>query len=209
MTFSTPATLYFAPGACSLAVHIALREAGLPFTLAKVDLANHTLADGSDFHAVNPRGYVPVLQSASGERRTEVAALLLRVAAAAPGRQLLPEAGTDAHQDTLQWLVFVGTELHKTFSPWLWHKETAASTRDAARQKLAARFADMDAHLKQRDWLAGDAFSVADAYGFTIVNWCNFLGISMQPYPALSAWLGRVRQRPAVQEALRAEGLLS
>lgn len=208
MNHTTPATLYFSPGACSLAVHIALREAGLPPRLAKVDLATHQLADGGDFRAINPRGYVPVLEDASGNRRTEVAALLLHVAAAAPGR-LLPAAGTPAHQDALQWLVFVATELHKTFSPWLWHKETAAPTRDAARQKLAARLADLDAHLAQRDWLAGSGFSVADAYGFAIVNWCNFLAIPLQPYPAVAAWLDRVRQRPAVQEALRAEGLLS
>ena len=201
--------LYFSPGACSLAVHIALREAGQTFDLAKVDLASHKLSDGGDFFAINPRGYVPVLEIAPGERRTEVAALLLQVAALAPAKALLPQAGTPEHEQALQWLVFVATELHKTFSPWLWHKETAASTRDAAKQKLAARFADMDAHLAQRPWLAGGAFSIADIYGFTIVNWSNFLGISLKPYPALSAWTDRVRARPAVQEALGAEGLLS
>ncbi|TWO70788.1 glutathione transferase GstA [Caenimonas sedimenti] len=201
--------LYFSPGACSLAVHIALREAGLPFDLAKVDLATHKLADGSDFFAVNPRGYVPVLETAPGERRTEVTALLLKVASLAPAKALLPPAGSPQHDQALQWLVFVATELHKTFSPWLWHKETAASTRDAAKQKLAARFTDMDAHLAQAPWLAGEAFSVADIYGFTIVNWSNFLGISLKPYPVLSAWMDRVRARPAVQDALGAEGLLS
>lgn len=201
--------LYFSPGACSLAVHIALREAALPFDLAKVDLATHTLGGGADYFAINPRGYVPVLELAPGDRRTEVAALLLKVASLAPARRLLPEAGSAAHEQAVQWLVFVATELHKTFSPWLWHKETAASTRDAARQKLASRFADLDAHLAQQPWLAGDDFSVADIYGFTIVNWSNFLGISLQPYPALSAWMDRVRARPAVQDALRAEGLLS
>ena len=201
--------LYFSPGACSLAVHIALREAGQAFDLAKVDLASHKLADGGDFLAINPRGYVPVLETAPGERRTEVAALLLKVAALAPAKALLPQAGTPEREQALQWLVFVATELHKTFSPWLWHKETAASTRDAAKQKLAARFTDMDAHLAQRPWLAGGTFSIADIYGFTIVNWSNFLGISLKPYPALSAWMDRVRARPAVQEALGAEGLLS
>ena len=180
--------LYFSPGACSLAVHIALREAGQTFDLAKVDLASHKLSDGGDFFAINPRG---------------------QVAALAPAKALLPQVGTPEHEQALQWLVFVATELHKTFSPWLWHKETAASTRDAAKQKLAARFADMDAHLAQRPWLAGGAFSIADIYGFTIVNWSNFLGISLKPYPALSAWTDRVRARPAVQEALGAEGLLS
>jgi glutathione S-transferase len=201
--------LYFSPGACSLAVHIALREAALPFDLAKVDLSTHQLADGADFLAINPRGYVPVLELAPGERRTEVAALLLKVASLAPSQRLLPGPDSAAHEQALQWLVFVATELHKTFSPWLWHKETAASTRDAARQKIAARLADMDAHLARQPWLAGGAFSIADIYGFTIVNWSHFLAIPLQPYPALSAWMERVRARPAVQDALRAEGLLA
>lgn len=201
--------LYFAPGACSLAVHIALREAGLDFELAKVDLATHKLADGSDFYAVNPRGYVPVLELAPGDRRTEATALLLKVASLAPEKQLMPAAGTPEYDQALHWLVFIATELHKTFSPWLWHKETAASTRDEVKQKIAARFADMNAHLEQRPWLAGEAFSIADAYGFAIVNWSFFLGIPLKPYPTLAAWLERVRARPAVQEALAAEGLKS
>lgn len=106
-----------------------------------------------------------------------------------------------------QWLTFVSTELHKTFSPWLWHKETADTTKRDAKLKLAARFADMDKHLATREFLAGD-YSIADAYGFTIVNWSNFLGIPLSDFPNLRAWMARVSARPAVQQALRAEGLL-
>jgi glutathione S-transferase len=108
----------------------------------------------------------------------------------------------------LQWLVFVATELHKTFSPWLWHKETADSTRKAVKDKLALRFAELDRLFERQDFLAGAAFSVADAYCFTIVSWGPMLGMSLKAYPRLSAYLERVAARPAVQEALRAEGLV-
>lgn len=108
----------------------------------------------------------------------------------------------------LEWLTFVSTELHKGFSPWLWHKETADSTRQAIKAKLAVRFAEMDTVLSRSDFLAG-RYSVADAYGFTIVNWSNLLGIPLTAYPHLQAWMARVAARPQVQAALRAEGLLS
>jgi glutathione S-transferase len=198
--------LYHAPGACSLAVHIALREAGLPFDLVKVDLATHRLADGSDYLAISPRGYVPLLELDDGSRHTEAAALLQYVAESAPKSGLLAEPGSRRRFETLQWLTFVGSELHKTFSPWLWHKETAESTRAAARDKLATRFAELDRHLASREYLAGD-FSIADAYGFTIVNWANFLSLSLKPYPNLQAYLTRVASRPRVRDALIAEGL--
>ncbi|HEX6363805.1 MAG TPA: glutathione S-transferase N-terminal domain-containing protein, partial [Albitalea sp.] len=142
--------LYHAPGACSLAVHIALREAGLPFELAKVDLATHRLADGSDYRRVQPRGYVPLLELPDGSRHSEAAALLQYVAELDPAGKLLPPAGTRARFETLQWVAFVATELHKVFSPWLWHKDTAESTRKAVKDKLAGRFAELDALLQTR-----------------------------------------------------------
>lgn len=199
--------LYYAPGACSLSIHIALREAGLATDLVKVDLATHRLPSGEDYKAINPRGYVPLLELDDGSRHTEAAALLQYVGDLDPTGRLLAAAGTTDRFKTVQWLTFVSTELHKVFSPWLWHKETADSTAKACREKLAARFAELDAHLAGRDYLLGSAFSVADAYCFTIVNWCNFLGISLNPYPVLSAYLARVAARPAVHAALVAEGL--
>ncbi len=198
--------LYHAPGACSLAVHIALREAGLPFDLVKVDLATHRLDDGSDYTLIAPRGYVPLLELDDGSRHTEAAALLQYVADSAPQANLLGEAGSRRRFEILQWLTFVGSELHKTFSPWLWHKETAESTRAAVKDKLAARFAELDRHFASHDYLAGD-FSVADAYCFTIVNWANFLSLSLKPYPQLQAYMTRVASRPRVRDALAAEGL--
>ena len=200
--------LYFAPGACSLAVHIALRETGAAFEAHQVDLATHTLADGGgNYFEISPRGYVPLLEFDDGSRQTEGTALLQYLADLDPAQALIGAPASRRRLGVTQWLTFVSTELHKTFSPWLWHKETADSTKRDAKLKLAARFADMDNHLATREFLAGD-YSVADAYGFTIVNWSNFLGIPLSDFPHLRAWMARVSARPAVQQALRAEGLL-
>jgi len=198
--------LYYAPGACSLAVHIALRETGRRFDAVAVDLAKHTLPGGASYLDVSPRGYVPLLELDDGSRHTEAASLLQYIADLAPGRALIGEPGTARRLAVVEGLTFVSTELHKTFSPWLWHKETAESTRKSVKDKLALRFAELDALLATREYLAGD-YSVADAYAFTIVNWANFLALPLTPYPHLKAYLARVAARPAVKEALHAEGL--
>ena len=200
--------LYCAPAACSLAVHIALRESGIAFDPVKVDLTTHTLENGIDYRAVSPRGYVPLLELDDGTRRTEAAALLQYVADLDPAQSLIGAPTSRRRLDVIEWLAFVGTELHKTFSPWLWHKETADSTRATVKAALAARFAELDRHLSTREWLA-DAFSLADAYAFTIIRWLSLLGLSLKAYPNLQAYLARVAARPAVQAALRAEGLAS
>lgn len=199
--------LYYAPATCSLAVHIALREVGVAFDAVSVDLARHVTADGTDYFGISPRGYVPLLEFDDGSRHTEAAALLQYVADLDSSRALIGEPGSARRLDVITWLAFVGSELHKVFSPWLWHKETAESTRRTVKDKLAARFAELDALLARQDYLAGD-YSVADAYAFTIVNWSNYLAISLSPYPNLKAFLARVAERPQVQAALRAEGLL-
>ena len=198
--------LYYAPAACSLAVHIALREVGAPFEAHAVDLATHRTADGRNYRSISPRGYVPLLELDDGSRHTEAAALLQYVADLDAAQALIGRPGTPRRLAVIEWLGFVSTELHKMFSPWLWHKETADSTRQAVKEKLATRFAELDTRLSTQDFLAGD-YSVADAYAFTIVNWANLLGLPLAAYPNLRAYLKRVQARPAVQDALRAEGL--
>ena len=199
--------LYFSPGACSLAVHIALREISISFDSVAVDLTKHTTADGADFHSISPRGYVPLLQLDDGSRHTEVASLLQHVADLDPAQALIGATGSARRLAVVEWLTFVSTELHKTFSPWLWHKETADSTRQAVKDKLATRFAEIDALLSTQDYLVGE-YSVADAYAFTIVNWASVLALPLTPYTHLKMYLTRVSARPRVQEALRAEGLV-
>jgi len=199
--------LYYAPAYCSLAVHIALREAGLPFDLLKVDTVAGRVEDGRDWRTLNPRGYVPMLELDDGSRHTEVAALLQFVGEQAPGSGLLPSAPRERFE-VRQWLTFVSSELHKVFSPWLFHKETADSTRKACKDKIALRFAELDQRLASRPWLMGEAFTVVDAYAFAIVNWAPMLGMPLSAHPNLAAWFERVRGRPNVRAALEAEGLL-
>ena len=198
--------LYYSPAACSLAVHIALREAGTPFDAVKVDLVKHQLADGSDYYAISPRGYVPLLEFDDGSRHTEAASLLQYVADLDASHTLIGAPRSARRLAVVEWLTFVSSELHKVFSPWLWHKETADSTKAAVREKLATRFAELDAHFKTNEYLTGE-FSVADAYAFTIINWSNLLAMPLKAYPNLQAYLARISARPRVQDALRAEGL--
>jgi glutathione S-transferase len=193
--------LYYTPGYCSLAVHIALREAGAVFSLEKVDPA------APEFRRVNPRGYVPVLELDDGSRHTEAAALLQYVGDLAPASGLMPAAGTRERFRVLQWLTFISSELHKQFSPWLFHKETADSTRKSVQDKIAMRFAELDAHFASHEWLAGRVFTVADAYLFAIVNWAPWVGMDLAAYPHLASFMTRMRTRPFVRAALDAEGL--
>ena len=167
----------------------------------------HQLKDGTGYYDISPRGYVPVLELDNGARHSEAAALLQYVADRDPEQALIGRVGSERRLAVTEALAFVSTELHKVFSPWLWHKETADSTRAAVVKRLAARFAELDRLSAQQDFMAGE-YSVADAYAFAILNWVNFLSIPITAYPNLKAYLQRVASRPAVQAALRAEGLV-
>jgi glutathione S-transferase len=198
--------LYYSPGACSLAPHIVARELDLPLELVRVHLATHKTESGEDFFKINPHGYVPALE-ADGELLTEAAALVQYVAERAPPSPLLPASGSKERTRVNQWLAFISTEVHKAISPWLFSDKTADSTRQGIHDKLAARFGELDALFATRPYLTGNDFTVADAYAFTIVNWTNFVGIDLKPYPNLSAYMARVAARPKVKQALEAEGL--
>lgn len=198
--------LYMKPGACSLASHIILRESGLPFELVRVDLVAKTTEDGADFLAVNPKGQVPTLGLDEGGILTEGAVILQYVADKVPGRELIPAHGMLERYRVLEWLSFIGLELHKTFSP-LFRPTTPDAFKAIARETLAAKFRVLDAHLAGNVFLAGDRFTVADAYAFTVVSWSRHVGIDLSRWPHLQAYLGRVAERPAVRAALAAEGL--
>jgi glutathione S-transferase len=200
--------LYYSPGACSLAAHIVASEASLAIDLLKVDLATHRTETGEDYFKINPRGYVPALDI-DGEVHTEVVALVQYLAELAPQSELLPGAGTMERFHVNQWLAFVESELHKSFSPWLFDAKTAETTKQTARDKLARRFAELDALLAARPYLTGETFTVADAYAFTIINWSNVLRLDLEPHPHLKAFLARVAARPRVRKALKAEGLVA
>jgi glutathione S-transferase len=198
--------LYYATATCSHAPHIALREAGLPFTLVRYDMKSGLLEDGRAIAEVNPKGYVPVLELDDGRRLTEVAAILQYVADLAPASQLAPAPGSFERYRLQEWLHFVGMEIHKIYWP-LFHDGTAEE-RAHATDKLARSFAVVEAVLAQQPFLMGEAFTVADAYLVTTLNWTKPAGIDLSRWPALAAYRTRLRERPGVIAALEAEGLL-
>jgi glutathione S-transferase len=199
--------LYYSPGTCSLAAHIIAQEIGLPLDLEKVDLAKKRTASGIDFTTINAKGYVPVLILDDGDVLTENPAILHYVAAQSPQQDLVPEIGSRAYYRHLEWLGFVNSEVHKTFTP-LWHPELSAEIRDAARVKLLQRFALIEQHLAQHRYLLGEQFALVDAYCFTVVNWSNYLRIDLSPYPYLQRYQTEIAARSAVKRAMTAEGLL-
>jgi glutathione S-transferase len=199
--------LYYTPGACSLAVHIAAREAGLPLDLEKVDLGTRKTETGADFLAINPKGYVPALALAEGDVMTEAAALLQFLADRQPQAGLAPAHGTMERHRLHEWLAFIASEIHKGFGP-LWNPATPDAMKQATKDKLAQRFAYLDQTLATRPYITGQNFTIADAYLFTVVSWSKYHAVELTPYGHLRAFLDRVAARPKVQEALAAEGLL-
>ncbi|MDQ6620833.1 MAG: glutathione transferase GstA [Pseudomonadota bacterium] len=198
--------LYYAPGACSLAPHIALAESGVPCTLSRVDLAKHTAEDGADFYKINPKGYVPFLHLDDGNTLSEAAVLLQYIADQRPGT-LAPAAGTLERYKLMEWLNFIATEVHKGFGP-LWNPNAPDATKDAARKQLAKRFGIVEERLRQAEFLQGNTFSVADAYLFTVTRWAGMQDVSIAEFPGLGAFMKRVAERPNVRKALKEEGLL-
>jgi glutathione S-transferase len=199
--------LYYYPGACSLAPHIVAREAGLPLTLVKVDLANRTTETGANYLAVNPKGYVPALGLQDESVLTEASAIIQYLADSQPKADLAPAHGSMERYRLLEWLGFISTEIHKGFGP-LWNPATPDAVKAATKERLASRFAYLDETLAKQPFVMGDTFTIADAYLFTVVNWTNFHGIDISSFPNLQAFQARVASRPAVQQALEAEGLV-
>lgn len=198
--------LFFSPGACSLSPHIVLRETGLPFELVQANLRNKTLADGSDFKAVNPKGYVPALVLDDGTLITEGPAIVQYLADQVPEKKLAPPAGTLARVRLQEWLNFISTELHKTFSPLFgWPIDDAA--KEVFRQRLLLRLGVVDEHLSRNDYLLGKDFSVADAYLFVVTNWAAAVGVDISGFKHLVAFRARMAERESVKAALAAEGL--
>ncbi|MDQ1812521.1 glutathione transferase GstA [Massilia sp. CCM 9210] len=199
--------LYFSPGACSLSPHIVLLEAGLAFTTESVDLRKKVTASGADFSAINPKGYVPALDTEQGMLLTEGPAIVQYLADLAPEKKLAPAAGTPERYVLIEWLNFISTELHKNFSP-LFRPNAGAELTGYARANLTLRFGYVERMLDGREYLTGARFTVADAYLFTVLNWANIVKFDLSAFPLLQAFHKRVGERPLVQQALRDEGLL-
>lgn len=198
--------LYYKVGACSLASHIALEEAGIPYAVEAVDLVAKTTESGGDFLAINPKGYIPALVIDDGIVLTEGVAILLRIAAMAPEKGLSPAVGTQDYMKLVEWLVFIATELHKPagiqFNPAM-----PEEGKVALRTVLSRRLDYLDKALGKGPFLMGERITVADFYLFTVFSWLPRLKIDTAPWPHVAALFERIRTRPAVQAVLKAEGL--
>ena len=199
--------LYYSPGACSLSPHIVAREAGLDIELVKADTKTKKMSDGGDYWQVNPKGYVPALELDDGQLLTEGPAIVQYLADRNPASALAPAAGTMERYRLQEWLNFITSEIHKSYSP-LFNPAASADWKAAAKANLEKRFAFVADKLAGRSYLLGEQFTVADAYLFTVANWGQWVGIDIGQWPALKAHHARVAARPKVQEALKAEGLL-
>jgi glutathione S-transferase len=202
-----PMKLFYSPGACSLSPHIVLRETGLPFELEKVDLRSKQTESGADFMAINPKGYVPALKLDDGSVLTEGPAIVQYLADRAPARMLAPANGTIERYHLQSWLNFIGTEVHKQFSP-LFNPQITPEARANVVAALNRRFDLIDKALIDVPYLTGAEFTVADAYLFTVMNWSGLHKIDLTRWPALQQFQARVATRPAVQGALKSEGLI-
>jgi len=199
--------LYYAPGACSLSPHIVARELGLPIELKKVNTKDKTVEGGGDYWKVNGRGYVPALELDNGQVLTEGPAIVQYLADQKPESGLAPKAGSFERYRLQEWLNFLTSEIHKSFSP-LFKPNTPEEYKKIAKENLAARFDWLEKQLAGKDYLPGKSFSVADAYLFVLLGWTKPTQIDLSRWPNLAAFHARVGARPKVQEALRAEGLL-
>jgi glutathione S-transferase len=199
--------LYYSPGACSLSPHIVLHEAGLAFEPVLASTKTHKLQDGTDYYGINPKGYVPLLELDNGERLSEGPVIVQYIADQVPAKKLVPPAGTMARYRVQEWLNFITSELHKSFSP-LFTPGTPEETKTAYRNKLLDRFKWVDSQLAGKSYLMGDDFTVADAYLFVVAGWGKHVGVDLSDFAQLKTYLARVGARPAVQAAMKAEGLL-
>lgn len=199
--------LYYSPGACSLSPHIVALETGAPVELVRVDLGTGQTESGQDYRKINPDGYVPALVLADGDVLTEGPAIVQYLADQAAEKKLAPPPGSRERYHLMQWLNFISTELHKTYAA-LFDPHVQPDCKALFTERLTQRFAHVAAVLETQPYLMGERFTVADAYLFTVSSWAPYVGFDLSPWPALTAYQGRVAARPAVQQALAEEGLL-
>ena len=199
--------LYYSAGACSLSPHIVLEESGLAYEALSAPTKTHKLEDGTDYYTINPLGYVPYLTLDDGRSLHEGPAIVQYIADQAPASNLAPANGTFERYKLQEWLTFIGTELHKGFSP-LFNPSTPAEYKPSCLERLSSRLQWVEGELAGKQYLMGDTFTAADAYLFTVTNWAPYVGLDISGLPNLLAYRARVAARPAVIAAMKAEGLI-
>ena len=200
--------LYYSPGACSLSPHIVAREAGIALELKKVNVQKKEIDGGGDFRQVNGKGYVPVLELDDGQVLTEGPAIVQYLADQKPEAGLAPKAGSMERYRLQEWLNFVTSELHKALGTFF-NPAVTPEWRKGVSDRLELRCEWLAKQLAGKQYLMGDKFSIADAYLFTILNWAPIVKFDLGRWPGLIEYQKRIAQRPKVQEALKAEGLVT
>jgi len=199
--------LYYSPGACSLSPHIVLHELGVPFEPVLASTKTHKLVDGTDYYTINPKGYVPLLELDDGQRLSEGPAILQYLADKEASKGLIAAPGTMPRYRQVEWLNFISSELHKSYSP-LFNPAMPEEGKAVFRKRLRGRYEYLDQQLEGKSFLMGDKFSVPDAYLFTVSNWAKHVGVDVTDLKNVQAFMTRMAARPAVQAAMKAEGLL-
>lgn len=199
--------LFYSPGACSLSPHIALLEAGIPFSLQKVDLKEKKIDSGEDFHGVNGKGYVPALQLDNGEVLTEGPAIVQYIADQKPAAGIAAPAGSMERYRLQEWLNFITSEIHKSMGS-MFNPAQTPEWKEAVKATLSKRLDWLSTQLEGKQYLMGDKFSVADGYLFTVLGWAKLVGFDLGKWPVIQQYAARIGQRPKVLEAMKAEGLI-
>lgn len=205
--------LYYSPGACSLASHIVMEEAGAKYEATKVDLKTHTTEKGEEYAKISPKHQVPAMVMDNGQLMTEGVAIMQFVADQHPEKNLIPKWGTQERYRAIEWLNYVSTEIHKGLGSFFGidrlvkNKEGNTEFRQSMKEAMSKKFNYLNDHFQKNQFLLGNQFSVADAYLFTVTRWCNHLQVDLSKFPAVLSYMERVNNRPAVQKVLKAEGL--
>ena len=198
--------LYYSPGACSLSCDIALQESGVKFTREKVDLKTKKTETGKDFNSINPKGYVPTLELDNGEILTECSVILQYIADKAPEKQLAPLATSFERYRLQEILIFLSTEIHKSFGPFF-SADAPDKTKEMAREKITSRLKILEERLNKSAFLMGEQYTVADPYLFTLSRWLPKAGLKIEQWPSIAQFFETVKARPAVADTLKAEGI--
>ena len=200
--------LYYSRGACSLTPHILLRETGLPFTLERVETSTHRTEHDVDFHTLNPKGYVPMLELDDGQRLTEGPVICQYICDLAQRTDLMPPPATMARYRVMEWQGYVNSEIHKSYSI-LFHPGFDANVKAHFAASLRSKYEWIATELAGKSYLAGGTFTAADAYLFNVTRWARFVKLDLTDLAPLGAFMERVHARPAVLAAFKAEGLRS
>lgn len=198
--------LYYSPGACPLTIHVLLNDLGIDYQLVRVDLKSHKTEDGRDYYEINPKGYVPTLELESGERITELPAVAQYLSESQQNYHLFPQQGLPKIR-VIEWLAFIGSEVHKSFAP-LFNPASSEEAKKAAQDKINNRFGYIDQVLQQQAYVTGDILSIADIYLFVILTWANNMKLDLSQFPNLQIHQQKVGEYPAVQKSLKEEGLM-